>query len=151
MNTEQTGTPVANDPLKAGNNTPSLQVNIHLPVVVMHALDDYIRYGNNADIIQREYPENPFDNEDALDINRSSLIRFLLSGFGHRESAVSRSLNAILDRPSEPKQYVTVRSKHPAVIVQPTRRNHRLINAMVHLGIPIDGLFDGDELIVPLI
>ena len=111
------------------------QININLPKVISGSIDDFIHYGDNWDIFPHKYNEE-HDANNVVDINKTTLIKFLYSVYGDKETDIAEYIADSIDENNEPNTFISIRTDNP-----------ELICAMVYRGIPIANYFDGRQLI----
>lgn len=119
------------------------QINVGLPEIVIDSLDHFIQYGDKWDIEPSPDLKKYHPNVPTLDISRTTLIRYLLTAYGHKTTEIGDLINAEIVSNHEPLRFITVRTEHPELVENRGTRQYRLISAMVYMGIPILHYFDG--------
>lgn len=110
---------------------------------VIDTLGQYIKYGDGWEIIA---DPKTVDYNPTIDISRAGLIRYLISVYGEQSTEQS---NYIFNRMKEqgfPMCYTSFRTKN-LKLIQTKGIAKKLVNAMVYVGIPIEGLFDGKNIV----
>lgn len=119
------------------------RVGIPVEKILLDSLDDYIEKGDGWDIEE----EDKFG--PTVDINRSALIRFLISAYGEKETFESGCIIDHLYQTQTDIVHITVNSSNTCIKNDtPKGRKHNLVHAMVYVGIPIRNFFDGRNLLV---
>lgn len=122
------------------------QININLPKVISGSIDDFIHYGDNWDIFPHKYNEE-HDANNVVDINKTTLIKFLYSVYGDKETDIAEYIADSIDENNEPNMFISIRTDNPELIHNHKNVTYPLICAMVYMGIPIANYFDGRQLI----
>lgn len=124
----------------------SSQIQLGLPEPLLTALDSYIEHGDTWDMEPDLYIEKNYPIAPKLDATRASIIKFIMSAYSNKVSDKARALYSEIRKDYPYYKYITLRSAHPSILLEPKTRAFRLICAMVYMGIPIPGYFDGRKL-----
>lgn len=124
----------------------SSQIQLGLPEPLLIAIDSYIQYGDTWDMETDTNIEKQFPDAPKLDATRASIIKFIMSAYSNKMSDKARILYSEIRKDYPYHKYITLRSAHPSILLEPKTRAFRLICAMVYMGIPIPGYFDGRKL-----
>lgn len=128
------------------NMTETKQININLPKVISGSIDDFITYGDGWDIMPHEFNQQ-HDAKNVVDINKTTLIKFLYSVYGNKETDVAEYIADSIEEHNEPTTFVSIRTDNPELIHNHKDVTYALICAMVYMGIPISNYFDGRQLV----
>lgn len=123
------------------STTKRISLTIEKPIV--EALDQYIKFGDGWGIIGNAKNESEYD---AIDISRSGLIRYLISAYGGQVTQQGNDVYNRLKDDSLPVCYISIHTKNKTII-QAKLLVKKLVHAMVFIGIPITGYFDGNKVI----
>lgn len=118
-----------------------------IPNVIVDSLNNYIKEGDGLDVIPSKLQRDFHPESNTVDISLSGLIKFLLTTYGSQDSDDSELVYGLIMQENGKTKRITFTSSHPDIIASKNMIGFRLVNAMVYMGIPIRGYFDGQQVI----
>lgn len=117
----------------------SREIILTLPVIIVQALDYYRKYGNIETMDAKHFA--------GIDISRGTLIRYLVSTFGHKRSALADLVNSRVWhlRDKTYNQYVSIITTNRLLLHYRRELVYRLICAMVYMNIRIPNCFSPED------
>lgn len=124
--------------------------SVKIPRVLIESIEEYIQHGDGYDVVPSKrmtelYPDVPF-----LDIRPAMLMRLLVSMYGEQYTPEADYLiNDLISYETRHKNLrsVTIRTSNQRILDNRSTFVIQLIRAMVWQGIPIEGYFDGQQII----
>lgn len=122
------------------------QINISLPNVIIASIDDFLEHGDGWDIVPHKYNVD-HDADVTVDITKTACIKFLYSAYGDKDTDIAEYLYDSITENDEPSTFISIRTTNPELIAHHNDAAYAIVKAMVWMGIPIDGYFDGRQVI----
>ena len=125
-----------------------------MPLVLIDSVDDYIHNGDLLDHVHQRVtaPVEQSDlNDDELDVKPLALMRLLITLYGDQFTPEADYLiSDLIPYETEHKKMkrMTVRSSNAHLVACRVNFVQCLIRAMVWVGIPIMGYFDGKHVLL---
>lgn len=116
----------------------TVRVSLAIEKIIIDSLDQYIENGDGWDIIR---DSEMMEQTSTIDISRAGLIRFLISAYGCQVTDESNYIYNKIKEQDLPMGYTSIHTKNKRLIEMKGIAK-KLVNAMVYIGIPIEGLFD---------